>query len=47
MEENKAKWKDHVDEVVENIPPKKIMDFRSIGKRDFGVIFILHIFPPS
>jgi hypothetical protein len=33
IEEYKTKWKDHVDTMVENILPKKIMNYRPIGKR--------------
>ena len=30
------KWKDHVDIMTENRLPKKLMDYRPIGKRDLG-----------
>ncbi|KAJ4428654.1 hypothetical protein ANN_25647 [Periplaneta americana] len=36
VEENKTKWKDHVDIMAENRLPKKIMNYRPIGKRDLG-----------
>lgn len=36
VEENKTKWKDHVDRMAENRLPKKIMNYRPIGKRDLG-----------
>ncbi|KAJ4425870.1 hypothetical protein ANN_27496 [Periplaneta americana] len=36
VEENKTKWKDHVDRMAENRLPKKIMNYRPSGKRDLG-----------
>ena len=35
IEDSKTKWKDHVERIVENRIPK-IMNYRSIGKRDLG-----------
>ncbi|KAJ4446459.1 hypothetical protein ANN_13155 [Periplaneta americana] len=36
VEENKTKRKEHVDRMAENRLPKKIMNYRPIGKRDLG-----------
>ena len=30
------KWKDHVDRMVQNRLPKKVMNYRLIRKRDLG-----------
>ena len=34
--ENKIKWKDYIDRMVENRPPKKTMNFRLIRNRNLG-----------
>ena len=36
IEENKTKWRDHVDIMVENRLPEKIINYWMIRKRDLG-----------